>query len=285
MRPASRCALLLVADVLLTGCQSAPPVEVSPPTAGDSLQQIVQRGHVVVPVYTFSEAGREYSFGNAYAEHLGYDLILIDGRLACAHREALEDLTAWEWVSEPGGLTYLASRLRQACGLEPPTAPRDWPPQGRAPAFPAPSATSEPSATERALRSTLDNPVVQVVGGSLAYSVWLVYGPVIILGSAAADATAKALANQASVSGFHKMTSRTLQIGLSRDDLESRVGRPDVEFGLPLVDTSVLGYDLQQSRPYFVGLNGDRVIWLHEHYPWLLEQAEFAKRTAKRRQE
>lgn len=281
MRPASRCALLLVAHVLLTGCQSAPPVQASPPTAGDSLQQIVQRGHLVVPVYTFSEAGHEYAFGNAYAEHLGYDLILIDGRLACAHREALEDVTAWEWVSEPGGLAYLASRLKQACGLEPSTAPRDWPPQGRAPESPAPSASSEPSAAVRALNATLDNPVVQVVGGSLAYTVWLVYGPVIILGSAAADATAKGLANQVAESGFRTMVGRSLQIGMSRDDLESRMGRPDVEFLLRLVDTRVLGYDIRKSRPYFVGLNGDRVVWLHEHYPWLLEQAELAKRQKK----
>ena len=281
MRLSLRLALLLLAGALLAGCQSAPPAEVSPPAVGDSLHEIVQRGHLVVPVYTFSQAGHEYAFGNAYAEHRGYDLILVDGRLACAHREALEDLTAWEWVSQPGGLAYLASRLRQACGLEPPTAPWVWPPPSLELASPAPSATSGPSAAERALGSVFENPVVQVVGGSLAYSVWLVYGPVIILGSTAADVTAKAIANQASVSDFRKMTSRTLQIGLSRDDLESRMGRPDVEFPLPLVATSVLGYDLAKTRPYFVGLSGDRVIWLHEHYPWLLEQAELAKRRKK----
>jgi hypothetical protein len=70
--------------------------------------------------------------------------VFIDGELSCSRdRIALSlsdldsDLTQWEWVSEPGGLEYLAGRLLQACRPEDSTPPRVWP------AAPTPPVTSD----------------------------------------------------------------------------------------------------------------------------------------------
>jgi len=104
-----------------------PPVANSLVVAGDSAQAIAERGYQFVPVYQFVLDGHQYVFANAYSEGQHYELIFIDAALACSSATPVDELTRWEWVGEADGVAYLASRLRQACGLEPGTAPRTLP--------------------------------------------------------------------------------------------------------------------------------------------------------------
>lgn len=123
-----RLIVLVSVASLIVGCASEPtPVVTSEVTPGDSAQVNAQRGHQFVPVYQFVQYGHQYAFAHAYSDGTGPDLLFIDAKLACSSQTPIDELTNWQWVGEPDGLAYLASRLRQACGLEPGTAPRTQP--------------------------------------------------------------------------------------------------------------------------------------------------------------
>ena len=131
----SRVVALLGAAILATlaGCASAPPEAPAPPLPevppqpGDTLVGIVERGYQVLVAYQFRFDGHSYALANAYAGWQTYDLVLIDGQLACGEPRFIENVADWEWVGEADGLAYLAGRLRQACGLDEPTPARPLP--------------------------------------------------------------------------------------------------------------------------------------------------------------
>jgi hypothetical protein len=50
---------------------------------------------------------------------------------------------------------------------------------------------------------------------------------------------------------------------------------------LPAVQTTVLVYDAGRDRNFYVGLQNDRVVWVHEHDRWLNALAKQAKETKK----
>jgi len=110
----------------MAGCASAPPAATSEFAAGDSAQGIAERGYRFAPVYQFGVDGHQYAFANAYSGDTRYDLVFIDTKLACSSHAPAEEILTWYWVDEPDGLSYLASRLRQACGLEAATPARSF---------------------------------------------------------------------------------------------------------------------------------------------------------------
>jgi hypothetical protein len=270
-------AVLAIFVAMLGGCASRPTassqVLATPPEVGDTLRSIADRGHQVFPVYVFRMDGRVYGFANAYVNGVGQDLVLIDGRLACAHEAALTELTDWEWVADPEGLAYLASRLRQSCGLEPPTPARSLPLNGAG--QPEPSPPMEP---QRSLDELFgqEHPIANGLAFSVLMSLWLVYGPLFAVAGALEDAAAVS-APPSPVPDPQAESSMRLQLDMTRERLTQLLGRPAIEFQLPRSGTTVLGYDLRSSRSYFVGLSGDRVVWLHGPYFWLDELARAAK--------
>lgn len=267
-------AVLLLAT--LAGCASAPrdppaqPVSVVPPQPGDTLGRIVERGYQVIVAYQFRFDGHGYAFANAYANRLTYDLVIIDGQLACGEPRVIENVTDWEWVGEADGLAYLAGRLRQACGLEASTPPRPLPALAAAEDV-QPVGQSAGGKTEDFFE---DHPVAGTLAGAVVMSVWLVYGPLLwipgLLVEAAMDSPAGPSVEPA--------RARVREFGLSvtADDVVEQFGRPQVTFELPRADTTVVGYGVDQSRSIYIGFADGRAIWIHGYHPWLNDLAKQA---------
>jgi len=190
---------------LAAGCASqpaAPPEQLSPIAPGDTPLSIVERGYDLVAVYQFVLDDHRYAFAGAYGNNKGYDLVFFDGHLGCTHETALTDLTDWEWVAESDGLQYLASRLRQACGLEEATT-------ARAPPQPEASESEPPDEVQSAERPAdgalddffNDHPLTEaIVGGfvgSLVITAGLLWGPVLWVPGAIYESARNAEANQA----------------------------------------------------------------------------------------
>ncbi len=137
--------LLATFSALIAGCASqriemnwpeeaaAVPLE---PVAHESRQAIVERAYFFSAIYAFEVDGHGYELANAIDANRSdniYELVFIDGELACSRDRVVRsvsdldsDVTAWEWVSEPEGLEYLADRLRIGCGLAAWTPPKVW---------------------------------------------------------------------------------------------------------------------------------------------------------------
>jgi hypothetical protein len=221
-------AVLAIFVAMLGGCASSPTaspqVLAPPPEVGDTLRSIAGRGHQVFPVYVFRMDGRVYGFANAYVNGVGQDLVLIDGQLACSREAALTELTDWEWVADPEGLAYLASRLRQSCGLEPPTPARSLPPDGAG--QPEPSPPMEP---QRSLDELFgqEHLIANGLAFSALMSIWLVYGPLFAVAGALEDVAAVS-APPAPVPDPQAESSMRLQLDMTRERLTQLLGRPAI---------------------------------------------------------
>ncbi len=274
----------------LAGCTANPearPASGSPsvPLPGDTPANLVERGLEFYFVYAFELDGQRYGFANAYSNNIGYDLIFFDGQLGCASEAALTELTDWEWVDEVDGLAYLASRLRQACGLEAQTPARELPQKAASlEESDAVPASRKKAAGERVGDFFDDHEFAGLLVGSVVYSAFLIWGPAFIV----AGAIDEAVRSHHHASGGRPVPISTADLGanlgadLTRPDIEAVLGKPDIEFQLPKTGAVVLAYDLKSSQPYFVGLSGDQVAWLHAHNYWLSDLAKRASRNAKR---
>ena len=244
------CAVAGLLAIALAGCASAPPAASSAATAGDSAQAITERGYRVVPVYQFALDGQQYALAKGYSGDKSYDLIFIGATLACARKTPNDEITAWQRVGEPDGLEYLASRLRQACGLETWTEPRHSAADAE--------LSAEQQSAEKVAKALVFLPLAVLVPlldpvTTLLASPWV----------AADKNSAKNLsAGQA-----------RMQLGLTRAETVARLGEPTVEFPLPAVNVTVLAYlsgavSGHQGR-YYVGLKDDHVLWMHAEHLWL----------------
>lgn len=287
MRPFSRVRNWLagvVALVTLAGCASSPPpAPPQPPVAGDSPQQITERGYRLAPVYKFVAEGRLYAYARANSGSADFGLVFIDTQLACSTNAPPEELMEWAWVDQPDGLSYLASRLRQACGLEAATPARS--------PFAVEStavAGSEPPQTDTDAQDGADGPRAggtfgrdmanvakqgaEVAGTLLVGMAALVFAwPVILATGAvvtAADSAADARGKETEAHAYE------ITLPAAAEGVRQALGTPAVEFHLPSVDTTVLGYSVDTTHALYVGVSDGQAVWIHGPDQWLklLEQ-------------
>jgi len=242
---------------------------------GDSTQGVAERGYRIVPVYQFGLDGHQYAFANAYSGDAGYDLVFIDTKLACRSLAPVED---WYWVDEPDGLSYLASRLRQACGLEAATPGRS--------VFPVESpveAEVEPSQADTDGQGGVDQAqgggsfgrdmaeVARqgaIAAGKTLFGITAVVfaWPAIL----AAGVVSAAVDSAADAEG-QKIDTRAYEFTLPTpaNEVKQALGPPAVEFRLPTVDTTVLGYSVGTAHALYVGVSDGQAVWIHGADPWL----------------
>jgi hypothetical protein len=283
---------VVVAACAVAGCAFAPPpAATSEFAAGDSTQAVAERGYRLVPVYQFSLDGHQYAFANAYSGEAADDLVFIDTKLACSSHTPVEELTPWYWVDEPDGLRYLASRLRQACGLEAATPARSpFPVESPAAAELGPPQTdaeaqggvdqAQGGGTFGADMAEVGKQAAKAAGTTLlgitalvfAWPVLLAAGAVSMAADSAADAEAQDIATHA-----YEFT-----LPATAEAVRQTLGRPAVQFRLPTVDTTVLGYVVGTTHALYVGVTDGQAVWIHGPDPWLKMLEKDAKEQPER---
>jgi hypothetical protein len=263
----------------MAGCASAPPsVATSGFAAGDSAQAVAERGYRFVPVYQFGLDGHEYAFANAYSGEDRHDLVFIDTKLACSSHASAEELTPWYWVDEPDGLSYLAGRLRQACGLEAATPERSpfaaESPAGDVLETPQADTDAQGGANQAqgggSFASDMANVGKQgaIAAGEIllgitalvfAWPALLAAGVVSEAASSAADAKGQAIETRAYEFSLPAPAEGVIQT----------LGTPAIQFRLPTVDTTVLGYAAGTAHALYLGVSEGQAVWIHGPDPWL----------------
>ena len=272
LRPWVSWRTLLCAAALLAGCSTTP---IQPPAPGETPESVIERMYEVHVEYQLVAGGHRYAAARA-ASSAGeyYDLVFIDGVLGCAEQAGYytsmyefradeyrwqRDYSKWEWVEEADGLDYLASRLRENCGLEPRTPLRELP-SGHADETAVVTVAEEPSTAEQ---------VGGMLVGSVLMTAWLVYGPVFAIGDGAYEAYVH--------SAFKSASGHVLMaLPQPEDVVRKALGPADVRFELPKAGTVVLAYNPKSSRSLYVGIREGQAVWVHGEYPWLDELAERA---------
>jgi hypothetical protein len=274
---------MLCAGVLLSGCSSTPTV---PPVAGESPAAVAERMYEVHVEYQLVAEGHRYAAARAASKRGEYyDLIFIDGELGCAEQVGYyssmdqfradeyrwqRDYSHWEWVGEPDGLDYIASRLRETCGLEPSTPARELP-AAQAEEAAEVTVAEEPSAAQE---------IGGMLLGSVLMTAWLVYGPLFAIGDGAYEAHLHSAFNSA---------SEQVLIALPQPEevVHKALGSADVRFELPKAGTIVLAYNPKSARSLYVGIRDGQAVWVHGEYAWLDElavrAAEEQKKAAERK--
>lgn len=286
------------AVLVLAGCASQPaepplPRATSAPQVGDSVEQILQRGYLLEPTWLFTVDGHEYVYAATRSEWSNQALILIDGQLACiyAFQSAGSGFQEWEWVAEPDGLTYLASRVRQACGLEPESPSRTLP------SLTVAATESPPAGSEGPPVSGLPEvPPIERKSGEAAemlgtlgkiligVPIGLIAAPYVIVGGTAALIVGSPfIVAEESAKRQHLEQRAQMRLGLTREETVALLGKPAIEFVLAPVNTSVLLFEAGKDTRYYVGLESERVIWIHDSYPWLNGLAKQAKEAKKQK--
>jgi hypothetical protein len=277
MMPAGRPfrSLVTVVAVVLSGCASKPsappPAPLAPPVAGESPQQIIARGYRIAPVFRFVSEEHQYAFATAYSAVTGHGLILIDGALACTFDfdQTGPGLPEWQWVAEPDGLSYMASRMSQVCGLEPETTPRCLPGD--------PESRTAGNVGTGAETSDQNVPMVaEVLGGAVGMTIGLLWGPLFWIPLMAAEAGTSA----ADGAALHRLEQA--DVALSAEQMNERLGKPDVSFPLPKVATTVYEYPANEYYRIYLGVKDGKVIWVRTGFPWLDDLARQAKTEQKR---
>jgi hypothetical protein len=266
------CEILLGVAALLSGCSTTPTV---PPATGETPESVAERMYEVHVEYQFVAGGHRYAAARA-ASNSGeyYHLVFIDGVLGCAEQPGYytsldafradeyrwqRDYSAWEWVEEADGLDYLASRLRETCGLEPETPARELP-AGQAGGAADVTVAEEPSTAQE---------IGGMLLGSVLMSVWLVYGPLFAIGGGVYEAHLN--------SAFKSASEQVLMVLPQPEEvLRKALGPGDVRFELPRAGTTVLGYNPKSDRSLYVGIREGQAVWVHGEYPWLDKLAERA---------
>ena len=301
--------------VCLSACASTPPHVTVTPVVGGTVQSARQAygqaGGSFRTSYQLEARGHQFTVAIAKADVL-HEVIFVDGHVACAQKVSAEavstdqrDATQWERVSTPGGLEYIADSLLQACGMTERTLARQGVPaegttlpasanaedRERASTVPPKGATSpalanvedrEPASTEQ-VKSTINDSDFLLTAGCMIASLPLAVIVIPLL--VAVVAYSKLTEGATDKPRLQSETGYLIRLGMSQEEITSILGRPEVEFLLPDVATTVLAYnslDVAASiamggyTSCYIGVAGNRAVWIHYQNSWLKDLAEKA---------
>jgi hypothetical protein len=260
------------AVLLLAACAGPPPLQ---PQILESPEQVAARARHFWPIFAIETGGHRYfvAVSSDVMEDVIQDysrLIFVDDRYACREDFHIKrvfdfsgDTTPWEWVSQDGGLDYIADRLLQTCGRSDSKPPRPWPAGQRQTAMTAMSGCCR--ATESDLDFGEEGTAAHLAARAMSAVTW----PVALV-----RIDARTYLYQR---GFDARFAQ-VRVGMSEPELERILGAPTGSFELPDLGATVKAYESLSWRWYF-GVQNDRVIWIHRPYPWLHEMTKATGQT------
>jgi len=302
--------------VCLSACASTPPHVPVTPVVGGALQSVRQAygqsGGSFRTSYQLEARGHQFTVAIAKADVL-HEVIFVDGHVACAQKVSAEavstdqrDATQWERVSTPGGLEYIADNLLEACGMTERTLARQGVPaegttlpasanaEDREPASTeqvkstasANAEDREPASTEQVKSTRIGREIGKGLFDVAAYSAAVLVGMVLLPVALPAVVGISMLPKGATDKPWlQSETGYLIRLGMSQEEITSIFGRPEVDFLLPDVATTVLAYNSLDAAASitmggytscYIGVAGNRAVWIHYQNSWLKDLAEKA---------
>jgi len=283
--------------VCLSACASTPPHVPVTPVVGGALQSVRQAygqsGGSFRTSYQLEARGHQFTVAIAKADVL-HEVIFVDGHVACAQKVSAEavstdqrDATQWERVSTPGGLEYIADNLLEACGMTERTLARQGvPAEGTTLPASANAEDREPASTEQVKSTRIGREIGKGLFDVAAYSAAVLVGMVLLPVALPAVVGISMLPKGATDKPWlQSETGYLIRLGMSQEEITSIFGRPEVDFLLPDVATTVLAYNSLDAAASitmggytscYIGVAGNRAVWIHYQNSWLKDLAEKA---------
>ena len=276
-----RVRLILIMGALTTflvGCATTPQPSdnqsMQTPTRGESLHQILERHGAVHTAYTFWLDDHTHSLRHVAVSDERWWLVFRDGWLECWRTETEvppldPEIRNLEWLGEADGLRYLADRLQQACGNEPPSRTVQTPiGNGQA-------VSSEPATAIKGPSGSL-GPVGTVAG--IVAGIALLPVALALVGVAEVIETDLEERGSAVPDPYADAPTQLWAFENLPYPVESLVnvlGEPERRFPLAPTDVEVLAYNTESTEAaiYFGSLGG-RTIWFARHDSWLQRRAD-----------
>ena len=283
--------------VCLSACASTPPHVPVTPVVGGALQSVRQAygqsGGSFRTSYQLEARGHQFTVAIAKADVL-HEVIFVDGHVACAQKVSAEavstdqrDATQWERVSTPGGLEYIADNLLEACGMTERTLARQGvPAEGTTLPASANAEDREPASTEQVKSTRIGREIGKGLFDVAAYSAAVLVGMALLPVALPAVVGISMLPKGATDKPWlQSETGYLIRLGMSQEEITSIFGRPEVDFLLPDVATTVLAYNSLDAAASitmggytscYIGVAGNRAVWIHYQNSWLKDLAEKA---------
>ena len=283
--------------VCLSACASTPPHVPVTPVVGGALQSVRQAygqsGGSFRTSYQLEARGHQFTVAIAKADVL-HEVIFVDGHVACAQKVSAEavstdqrDATQWERVSTPGGLEYIADNLLEACGMTERTLARQGvPAEGTTLPASANAEDREPASTEQVKSTRIGREIGKGLFDVAAYTAVVLVGMVLFPVALPAVVGISMLPKGATDKPWlQSETGYLIRLGMSQEEITSIFGRPEVDFLLPDVATTVLAYNSLDAAASitmggytscYIGVAGNRAVWIHYQNSWLKDLAEKA---------
>jgi hypothetical protein len=258
---------------------------------------VLQRSDCHLTEYRFLHGGHTYALVRTLQNKRVRNLIFIDSRLACAFDEykyrprkdqhwPFKDDTAsqlyegaeywpflwdterwtdpryqWEWAAEADGLAYLAAKLRESCGLQPPSLVRP---------LTRPWSTESATKAEAVAANRAAGP--RSPGGYYQPGLLFPFGEAGWINGDPAEMSAEEKRLRATA----EICIWSVRLGGTQAAPIEHVGGHDAEFQWPDSRTTVRAYQLGTAYPCYVGLVDGRAVWARGNYPGLRRQSERA---------
>lgn len=274
---------------------AAPGIEAE--QGADLPSEVLQRSDRHLTEYRFLHGGHTYALARTLREKRVRNLVFIDSRLACAFGEHkyrpgkgpfwpfggdpesdpyagaeywpflwdterwTDPRYQWEWAAEADGLAYLAAKLRESCGLEPPSPVRPL---------------TRPWSNESATRA--EAAAANRAAGPRSPGAYYQPGPLFPFGEAGwinGDPRAMS-AEEQRLRATTETCIWSVRLGGTQAAPIEHVGGHDAEFQWPDSRTTVRAYQLGTAYPCYVGLVDGKAVWARGNYPGLRRQSESA---------
>ena len=272
--------ILIVAALtaFLTGCATTPqslavqPVQT--PTRGESLHQLLERHGTVHTAYIFWLDGHTYSLRHVAVSDERWWLVFQDGWVECWATETQAspldpEILNLGWLGRAAGLRYLADRLQQTCGNEPPFR------TVQTPTSDGQLVSGEAATTTKETPGKL-GPVGTVLG--TVVGVALLPVALALVGVAEVIETDLEEGSSAVPDPYADAPAQLWAFENLPYPVESVVnvlGDPESRFPLPSTKVEVLAYNTESAEAaVYFGVSSGQIIWFARHDSWLQRRAE-----------